>query len=95
MTVGTGSRGALGEKRTAPEGCVGRRFHRDSLASHAFLHLRGPKNPKAAKKKQATPRFAAPNSMTWACGAAKFSLEQVSEEERVEEEVTGCDCLCS
>lgn len=54
------------------------------------------KTPKLQKKKKRdTPSSTTPNSMTWVCGAAKFSLEQVSDEERVEEEGTGCGHLCS
>ncbi|CAB1455793.1 unnamed protein product [Pleuronectes platessa] len=34
--------GALAKKRSAPVGCVGWRFHRDSLGSHACLHSYGP-----------------------------------------------------
>lgn len=63
---------------------MGRRFHHDSLGSHAFLHLRGSKkNPpilqKKKKKNPDPPSSTTPNTMTWACGAAKFNLEQVSE----------------
>lgn len=32
-------RGALAQRRTAPVGRVGWRFHHDSLGSHACLHL--------------------------------------------------------
>lgn len=63
-------------KRTAPVGCVGWRFHHDSLGSHASLHLYGPqKNPKLQQRDP--PSLTTPNSITWACGAAKFTLKQV------------------
>lgn len=61
--------------RTAPVGCVGWRFHRDSLGSHACLHLYGPKKPS-----EDPPSLTTPNSITWVCGAAKFTLKQVQRE---------------
>lgn len=37
-------------KRTAPVGCVGWRFHHDSLGSHASLHLYGPQKTQSCSK---------------------------------------------
>lgn len=69
----------MAKKRTAPVGCVGRRFHHDSLGSHVCLHLYGPKKPRDP------PSLTTPNSITWACGAAKFTLNKCKEEEKEEE----------
>lgn len=77
----------MAKKRTAPVGCVGRRFHHDSLGSHVCLHLYGP------KKRRDPPSLTTPNSITWACGAAKFTPNKCKEEEKGGGG-GGCDHLC-
>lgn len=41
---------ALAKKRTAPVGCVGWRFHHDSLGSHACLHCVWPQKTQSCSK---------------------------------------------
>lgn len=73
---GCAGSGALAKKRTAPVGCVGRRFRHDSLGSHTCVHcVYGPKKPEAVARDP--PSLTTPNSITWVCGAAKFTLKQV------------------
>lgn len=73
--------GALAEKRTAPVGFVGWRFHHDSLGSHACLHLYGPQKTQELQQQRTRQGLTTPKTITWVCGDAKFTLKQVQKEE--------------